>query len=116
MRNKLYDFDPEFIYSENIYAGWMEGMPLPEHNVMGVNSMLGVAKKLCEWIEPIVIKGESYDTEILPPRGNVAHVVDIVNEKQCLIVWFDTFDLDPRVSLNKILEAFDWSKAIEWGW
>jgi hypothetical protein len=77
-----------FIYSCNIYDNILEGAPDVESGVSELQRLKELAAHLSGPHEMItIIGGERVGREILPHRGNLAHIYDGDNRGN--VIWFD---------------------------
>lgn len=99
----------DFIYSESIYRGVMEGVPDEKTHRFILEHLIKKAKTLRDDLEPHVI-GELDAKTLSLGRGNIAYISDDVKEKHSVIIWFDKGDKDARETLREKLSQYDWLK------
>lgn len=91
-----------FIYSCNIYDDILEGQPNIEYGVIGLTHLKDLAIHLTNpHIKTTIIGEKKVGEEILPYRGNIAHIYDV--EYRGNVIWFDDNKLDAMQALSNII-------------
>lgn len=103
----------DFIYSENTYSGYLEGMPSMEnrHNEMVTNRMINQAKSLYPHLEPFVYTGNLDTTKVYPYRSNIAWLNDM--DRHMIVIWFDDGKMDIIQTLESIIDDVNFDKNSE---
>lgn len=97
----------DFIYSNELYGGFIEGSPDASFIASCLNGLKKFAKEKsgCDHIyvhnEPI------NDKKKLLPVGNVALLDDM--DRYLIVIWFDYGD-NPKEALEEIANTINWKK------
>jgi hypothetical protein len=105
------EYSVGFIYSENTYSGYLEGMPSMEnqHNERVIKRITKDAKTFRPYgPEPLLYTGNIDTTKVFPYRANIAYLVEI--ERHLLVIWFDDGKTDILQSLESIIDDIDFKK------
>ena len=103
----------DFIYSNNTYSGYIEGMPSIEngHNESVVKRMIKQSKLLNPYMEPFVYTGNLDTTKVYPYRCSIANINNL--DKHMMLIWFDDGKTDIIESLEAIIDDIDFEKNSE---
>lgn len=103
----------DFVYSENTYSNYLEGMPSVEngHNERVTSGSIKKAKSLYSNLEPFVYTGNLDTTKVYPYRSNIAYIHDM--DRHMLVIWFDNGELDILQSIESIIDDLDFEKNSE---
>jgi hypothetical protein len=108
------EYSVDFIYSENTYSGYLEGMPSIEngHNQRVTERIIEKAKTFRPYgPEPFLYTGNIDTTQVFPYRANIAYLVN--GERHLLMVWFDDGKTDILQNLESIIDDIDFDKNSE---
>lgn len=64
-------YNINFIYSENIYSGYLEGGPTVDDNERHIEIHKKRAKSLCNYLTPYLYTGNIDINKVLPYKGNI---------------------------------------------
>ena len=97
----------DFIFSQNIYSGYLEGGPTIEDNEKSIKRLIKKSKQLRPELEPFVYLGNLDENKVYPHKANIAYINDM--ENHMLLEELSKLPVNHAARKNPNLEIERWS-------